>query len=376
MPQLDALRAFAVGAVLVTHLYYASGERAILPWGFLGVRLFFVLSGFLITGILLDCKKLIESGEQSMGLTLRRFYLRRALRILPAFYAAVIIVAIAGVYRMREAVPWHLMYLSNFLYAADPAKWRVQPGFHFWSLAVEEQFYLVWPWIVLGLPRARLATATFVLIAAGPLYRACAIAGGLNDIAVTMLPFGCLDTLGAGALLALIRRDPLLRQRLWWISRWLVVAALLVTMALMILRVGGTRYAVWTIGQDVGLAIIFAAIIDAAATGVSGTIGKGLSLSPLLWIGKISYGIYVYHMFMVYPIQRYGHRVDYKLPHGGPAAFVIVSALTIFMAAVSWYVMERPLNVLKRYFPYQRAKTPADTPSVSSAVPPAAEIAG
>jgi peptidoglycan/LPS O-acetylase OafA/YrhL len=364
MPQLDALRAFAVVAVLVTHLFYAGSQRAVLPWGFFGVRLFFVLSGFLITGILLDCKRFVEAGEQSVGFTLRRFYVRRALRILPCFYAAVVIVAFAGLYQMRQAMTWHFVYLSNFLYAGDPGKWSVQPGFHFWSLAVEEQFYLVWPLLVLAVPRRKLAAVTLAAIIIAPLYRAAGVLAGWSEVAITTLPFGCLDTLAAGALLALLQRDAALRQRLAWLGRPLLLVAAILAVCLLSMRALDGHWAaqhlpmrfypVWIIGQDLVLAVLFGALIAGAARGIGGVAGRVLLLPPLLWIGKISYGTYVYHVFLVYPFVRYGHHVGYKLPHGGWHAFVMVSAATIVVASASWLLMERPINSLKRYLSYRR----------------------
>src|SRR5690242_5916144 len=177
MPQLDGLRALAVFGVLVTHIYY-TGEGNRFPWGYLGVRLLLVVSGFLITGILLDCKALMEAHQQSLGFTLRRFYIRRALRILPPFYLAVAAVSIAGLYHMRQMIPWHLVHVCNFYYAYQ-GRWP-HPGLHFWSLAVEEQFYFLWPCLILIVRREHLQRFILITIALGPIYRAAACAAGFN----------------------------------------------------------------------------------------------------------------------------------------------------------------------------------------------------
>src|SRR3990172_5011715 len=118
--QLDSLRALAVGGVLYAHFVPAGHPLAalhVLPWGALGVQLFFVLSGLLITGILLACKRGIESGRQSLGFSLRRFYARRTLRIFPAYYLTLALTTATLWPVVRETLPWHVAYASNFYLA-------------------------------------------------------------------------------------------------------------------------------------------------------------------------------------------------------------------------------------------------------------------
>ena len=119
MPQLDALRAIAVGAVILHH-FLPLGR--FIPYDFvtfgdLGVRLFFVLSGFLITGILLKCKSKVDLGDESPSFELRQFYVRRFLRIFPVYYLTLAIVAILNVPTVRTTFFWHLSYLSNVYFA-------------------------------------------------------------------------------------------------------------------------------------------------------------------------------------------------------------------------------------------------------------------
>ncbi len=144
-PQLDGLRAIAVMAVVFQH-FAPSGWSKVIPWGGLGVTLFFVLSGYLITGILLK-------GREEPGM-LRHFYIRRALRIFPVYYATLLIAALLAIPPVRETFWWHAFYLSNVLFALKNSYFgAVSP---FWSLAVEQHFYLIWPWVVLFVPRKRL----------------------------------------------------------------------------------------------------------------------------------------------------------------------------------------------------------------------------
>ena len=137
--QLDSLRALAVGGVLFAHFVPAGHPLAalhLLPWGSLGVQLFFVLSGTLITGILLGCKAEVEATRQSVGFSLRRFYARRCLRIFPAYYATLLLTAFTLWPVVRESLPWHLVYASNF-YVVRQGGWPDTVA-HLWTLSVEE----------------------------------------------------------------------------------------------------------------------------------------------------------------------------------------------------------------------------------------------
>ena len=150
-PQLDALRAVAVLGVMLHH-YWPEAEKALgLSTGFLGVQLFFVLSGFLITGILLRARDRVQLGQSSTAHGIGQFYVRRVLRIFPLFYAMLAIAWLAGLPEVRDSLPWHLMYASN-VYMVRIQDWHGSVS-HLWSLAVEEQFYLVWPFVIFFMPR-------------------------------------------------------------------------------------------------------------------------------------------------------------------------------------------------------------------------------
>jgi peptidoglycan/LPS O-acetylase OafA/YrhL len=171
LPELDSLRAFAVLAVVWSH----SSNINIGISGFQGVLLFFVISGFLITGILLNAR----AAEASPWSVLYAFYARRFLRIFPIYYAVLFVALAVGFPSVRDAIGWHLAYLSNWYFAYQ--------GFdkvsHLWSLAVEEQFYLVWPWLVLLVPSAALPWIIGATILVGPISRlAIGLASG-NDVA-------------------------------------------------------------------------------------------------------------------------------------------------------------------------------------------------
>jgi peptidoglycan/LPS O-acetylase OafA/YrhL len=207
--QLDALRAVAVGGVLFAHFVPAGHPLAALhwlPWGDLGVQLFFVLSGFLITGILLGCQREVDAGRQSVAFSLRQFYVRRCLRIFPAYYLTLGLTSLSLWPIVRETLPWHAGYASNF-YLASLGAWRDTVS-HLWTLSVEEQFYLLWPLVVLLVPRRRLLRVVIGVVVAAPLFRLATFAAGAPELwRVVLLP-SCMDALGLGALLACLEADP------------------------------------------------------------------------------------------------------------------------------------------------------------------------
>lgn len=162
VPQLDALRALAVTGVIVHH-YVPAHELGILAIG--GVKLFFVLSGFLITRLLLAARGDVERGRLGRVGAVGRFYARRALRIFPLYYVVVAVLVAVNLPPAREILPWLLTYTLNFHMASHG---YVDHFAHFWTLAVEEQFYAVWPWVVLFAPRRVLRPVMLALIAVAP----------------------------------------------------------------------------------------------------------------------------------------------------------------------------------------------------------------
>lgn len=366
MPQLDSLRAFAVLAVLLSHFVPEVNRYAQI--GGWGVRLFFVLSGFLITGILLRGKQMVETGEQTTPGLLRSFYARRFLRLFPLLLATLTVTAVLDLGPVRETFFWHVTYLSN-IYFALRGEWNGSVS-HLWSLAVEEQFYLLWPWFILLLPRKRLIPGVLLLIASGPVFRLVAYRMGLWQDAIWILPFACVDTLGAGALLAIFcyrsGLTAVARSRLRTASLWAGGLLLIFLVTLRHRSIGG-----W-IGyplMDIALALLGTWLVAGAAVGFSGPAGKLLESKPLVYIGTISYGIYVNHLFLPEFTDRFSEK--FGLPQLGSlwsgepfmlntATYAIaLTLLSILTAALTWRFFERPINGLKRYFGYRAAPIPA-----------------
>jgi peptidoglycan/LPS O-acetylase OafA/YrhL len=350
MPAIDGLRAFAVLAVLLVHFpypgHYALFQKLHLTRsveaGWMGVDLFFVISGFLITGILLDLK-----GSPHY---FRNFYVRRALRIWPLYYAVLFLVLV--IYpivnpngsMVHRTAPWfyYVFYIQNFISYGSRLLGVT------WSLAVEEQFYTTWPFIVSALNKKNFQRLVVTLLLAAPVIRL--IARPYVGSAFTLLTFWRMDGILAGSLLALwFRSGNISIPRL----RKVAIALLLVGSA------GSIRLLIASGQKSVFLfsclAMAFSGLLCFAA--VESILPRPcrslLNNSWLRYIGRISYGMYLLH-----PIVYQGfYFLIYKL--GVPVrdtfwqdaiSLVVEVGLVIAAASVSWYFFEKPISGLKKRF--------------------------
>lgn len=364
LPQLDALRAFSVIAVVYQHYGNPAINGSVRP-GILGVRLFFVISGFLITGILLRSRQQVERGTATRFGVLKVFYIRRFFRIFPAYYFVLFGAALLALPTVRETFFWHLFYLSNYYYAGLGA-WE-GPVSHFWSLAVEEQFYLVWPFLILLTPRRWLPGLLVATVAVGPLARFYLITATSNVVTMsTPLP-SCVDSLALGAILAWIREEvPASKGRWHRVPQVAMYAGFLATALLLALKFMDSGWRLRMALTDFAAGLIFIGLIDRVADGYRGVVGRILEAKPIVYVGTISYGVYLYHNFVSTLAQRSAAAgVPTGLPETpGTLAFAYALAVTLLMATASWYLIERPLNGLKERFTYSampqaRHKPPA-----------------
>jgi peptidoglycan/LPS O-acetylase OafA/YrhL len=352
MVQLDGLRAIAVLAVVLHHTLPPAVTRWVDLGGY-GVQLFFVLSGFLITGILLKARSNAANAGVSIVTVLRAFYARRFLRIFPLYYAVLIAAYGMNAQGIRQGFFWYLSYLSNYFFAAQVAAVGSQAfygaGTHLWSLAVEEQFYLFWPILILFLPRRGLPWMLGVTILVGPLSRlALALATGNKEVPTRIPTPSCLDSLGFGGSLALIAQmgdaSAGLRRRLPRVALGAGLAMLVAYYGMQALGTGkGTRLVLGSTAS----ALVFGWVVDRAAVGFPGVGRWVLESRPFVYIGTVSYGMYVYQNFVIWG----WFRPDQGWTPGAKE-FVMVLAATFAVAALSWHLFEKPLNNLKRFFPY------------------------
>jgi peptidoglycan/LPS O-acetylase OafA/YrhL len=327
--QLDGLRAFAILPVLYTHFWNLDN------WlGSAGVFLFFVLSGYLITGILLR--------SRTKPSALRNFYLRRFLRIAPIYYVTLGLAALIHLPGIRQTFLWHFFYLSNVLFTLKDS-WLPWYTAHLWTLSVEEQFYLVWPFLILFLPFKAIKPVVWSTIIAAIIYQLSgAWLFGNNALGPYLLVFASLDKLGLGALLALAEAGPGF-PRFLTKAGWVTFVIILGLEALPIYH-----SLAWAFVLRTELLIVtFAALIAAASSGISGSAGAILNSRTVRYVGRISYGIYLFHLFLWAVTDAVLFRLRLPLLERGPGCFIVMSAMSIAAAAVSWHFFEQPLNRLK-----------------------------
>lgn len=356
MPELDGLRAFAVGLVMLAHYTIGTPIAAHVDWGPYGVWLFFVLSGFLITGILLRCRARIEAGAVTRGHVLRSFYARRFLRIFPIYYLTVAVICL-GSETIRAQMFWLLGYAQNVKVALDGA-FGAAP--HFWSLAVEEQFYLVWPALILLTPRRALPWVLLGAAAIAPCWRAGVLLCDGTTTTARVFTLGCLDTLALGGLLAYVQSSygtPAGEARLRTVAFRLGVP--LSAMALW-LHASGQAELVKVVFGDLGFALLFCAVVAKAAGGWEGVVGRVLRHPVAVYLGRISYGLYVYHLFVPPLLLRLAARFELTWLTSKAVVAPLAVVISIAAAAASWHLIERPLNAQKKRFPYE-PEAPGDT---------------
>ncbi len=244
------------------------------------------------------------------------------------------------------------MYLSN-VYFAIRGYFHGNVS-HFWSLAVEEQFYLVWPWLVLFLPKRALLPTILILIFIGPLFRLIGFMVNLNQLAIWVLTPGLLDTFGLVSLLAYLKHR---EDKLSVSTKNLIKACFLVGVPLLLLtetlgHIDGYRLA-GNVLRNTALALTFTWLIARASEGFRGFIGEALEFRPVVYLGKISYGIYVIHPFTPYLVGKVLYIFGLSGYSSKPILMVPLSTgITVIVAMISWHFLERPINHLKRFFQY------------------------
>ncbi|MCA9421929.1 MAG: acyltransferase [Nitrospira sp.] len=350
MPQLDSLRALAALGVYLQHFLFQDNIlTSTVPLGDLGVRLFFVLSGFLITGILLNARHGIRSSRATLFTMAWHFYMRRFLRLLPVFYVSLIIGLIFS-QELRQYVWWFFLYLQNIQFAILG---DFSFGAHLWTLAVEEQFYLLWPLLVFFVSDKLLLPTMILTMVLGLVSRLVFVGFDLTHFQASMLTPSHLDTLGAGGVLAILyaqRRTLRARySRNLWLFFFTGLTALFVVL---LAKLTGFPSTVEFILGGLGAGLFFMWVIGNAAIGFHGPLGWVLDLSLLQYLGKISYGMYVYHWFVPKIALTFAETTGVVVPTAEWVQFLLYSTISIFIAMFSWHMMENPILRLKKKFSY------------------------
>ena len=339
MPQLTGIRAVAFLMVFLFHAELLG--RGFLLWS--GVDLFFVLSGFLITGILLSQKK--DQGYFKV------FYIRRFLRILPPFYFILILIVLVFQQVRGDQVLATALFLANLYLplASDPGSLPSYAALSpYWSLALEEQFYLIWPLLIFYISPRRMLWACVTLCVLAPLARTItllAFANGDSFKAVHMLPINRVDLLAAGSLIALLRHLRFFDERvLSRIGAGLAGSSFTIIIALTVLRADFRASAGSIIFSSMGYSLVCAmmcGIILYLANTTTGLTVKLLSTRPMIYLGTISYTMYLVHEGVIQLLLGYG------IPKGGISLTIAAFAITFAVAAFSWHLIEKPIKKFK-----------------------------
>jgi peptidoglycan/LPS O-acetylase OafA/YrhL len=373
IPALDGVRGLAILLVMVFH--FAGLSYSQLPWavqrllgaGWVGVDLFFVLSGFLITSILCEAKG-------SAGY-FKNFYMRRVLRIFPLYYGVLAVAAVVGAvyaarlpgeYQVVREHQWALwVYVQNFV-AID---WRAFS--HFWSLAVEEHFYMVWPAVVFLLSR-RGAMAVCV----GLIVTAVGVRVGRELMVPTGDPAAValwreatytwticrMDALAIGSLLALAAHGvPAGVARFRPAAPWVLIGAAVAAGAMFVVH-GTFAYVTPSIqvaGFTVNALASAALLVLAVTAGTSGWLGRAFGATWLRFLGKYSYGTYVFHMFVMtafrelLPLKRLRPMVGDSAAGATAVYLVGGTLLSLGLALLCWHLYEKHFLKFKRFFEYR-----------------------
>ena len=366
VPELDTFRAIAILSVMCLHWLPATSVINRLQGQVSnGVHLFFVLSGYLITRILMASRENIELGQTPWVHSFRQFYARRFLRIFPAYYLALLVGVLFNFVAVRHAIWWHASYLSNVYYYLR--KDFDGPASLFWTLAVEEQFYLIWPLAILLLPKRALLPFVLTVAAAGTAIRVDAL---LHDSWSRILLPQCMNFLAIGSAVAVAESrlcgSESTRRKLL-LSFGVVIACLICASAAVTIRLGFHAALESPIIRAVNQPMVYGCLFSWAAAMSGRPFLAPLRTKPVVFLGKISYGLYLYHLFVTFALLHFqsrlsqitGARGSYWLTHSFASRF----AVTVAVASVSWFLYESPLNNLKRYFPY--AQKQESVPSAS-----------
>lgn len=380
VPALDGVRGLAALMVLVYHFMPPRSDDPLTARmirateiGWVGVDLFFVLSGFLITGILLDAK----GGPHYF----RNFYARRTLRIFPLYYGTLLAVFVVfplavraaglgpalearlGVFydeyrelQGRQASFW--LYLSNAPGFVDPARWNYFLS-HLWSLSVEEHFYLIWPAVVFLAGRRALVAVCVSCVAASLALRLLVAPTPASLFCYIFTPLR-LDGLAMGALLAVLARGPrgvapLVRP--FALAGGLAVAGLAIGLGPQATLGFGTPFALtWGIAL---LAVAFAAmLVLVLAAPAASPLGRAMGGGFLRFFGRYSYALYVFNRLLMLPCKRLfpSERLGAALGSqalGAVAHVALATALTSLLALLSWHLYEKHFLKLKVFFEYE-----------------------
>lgn len=321
------------------------------PWSH-GVILFFVLSGYLITNILFEQKESIELKKTVFNSAIKTFYIRRILRIFPVYYLFIFYLFYINHNNTREIFPWLLTYSINILQSITGE--YVGDFNHFWSLAVEEQFYLFWPFLILLVTKDRILRIISVIIIFSFISRiVCVYIGKQNWMLGAYFTPNLFLPLALGSLIAYFKRYKEALFKKLQSPYFVYGSAIIYIMLYFFLHIKLHLHIYDSIFDEYLFATVCFFIVLKASDNGFRMLGKHiLEHEVVVFTGKISYGLYIYHLFIIgffwnYLCPKYGIGVSNK--HFMWLCYFILAYLA---AIISYYIIEKPINNLKKLFSY------------------------
>lgn len=360
--QLNGIRFLAVFLVLIDHWFALSLP---IPLGHLGVVIFFVLSGFLITRILFENADAVRAGNSTYWNKIKNFIIRRSLRIFPIYFLVCFISVFLSIGESRDFWTWLFTHSSNW-YIIYYKKW-LGVFDHFWSLAVEEQYYLLFPYFILFLNPKKYPLLFVGMLSIGFFSRFYFYLE--NDLIFLenywylnyVNPFSAIDCFGLGGLLAYLYHYKSI-QAIKFNTLYLIVSFLAVIGVMYINHSIDHHQASFTylVLERLIFAIFGLFLIARAIEGKNDYWGKFLNISVVNYLGMISYGIYLYHNFIYNIFHERSTLLGFlnlkfslsrfSLFQNQFALFLINFVLLIIVATISWFLIEKPCNSLKNKF--------------------------
>ena len=342
-PQFDGLRALAVITVMVDHFSADVPNFPLPDWihlGATGVRLFLVLSGYFITTSLRHARERMDVGRLSFGKTIGLFYWRRYLRIAPAYFLFAAVALILGLGGIRQNWPWLFSGTVNWM-IASANQWPLTIS-HLWSICVQEQFYFFWPLLILLLPRRWMLAAIISVAVMGVAFRIGCVIFSVPVIARWVLPFGSLDSLAAGAALGWCGGRLRAMRGNWLLA---LICLWMLSLAAVLRTTDPTQLkSVLVEPLEAGAFVI---LVARTAAGFDGLAARLLSLPGLVFAGRISYGLYIYHALVAIVFTRWLPSSLRFIVTNPSLRLMVFGMATVGVAAISWCLVEQPINRLR-----------------------------
>lgn len=354
---LDGIRGLAAFSVLISHYFPQNKFWWILQWGKIGVVTFFILSGYLIVSILLNSRQKIEEGHSLKDIW-TTFYIRRALRILPLYFGVVIAFCLLRHQNTIDTFWWHATFTSNI--GSAIFKINFDNFSHFWSICIEEQFYLVIPAIVLCMERKKSFQALTWIFFLCMAFKIGYSISPLDKTPLARLPISNVEGIAFGALTAYSFHLRNAKIALDFIAKRITPIAILVFLAMSVYRfmVGVPAYTTFlNISiMDLVIALTFGPLVAKIAYHKeSKAVTTILSSKPLVYLGTISFGTYVYHYAILIYIPAFLSFLS--IQEFTITAFFAQSALALAIASLSWHFLEKQVLKLKTPYKYRTATT-------------------